>query len=114
MGNTDRVKKDFEKWLSTRWMDEGLILVSPVHALMFDVAEHFNELPVSMQFGVRVDYYKEHEIFIGKASIWSNSWWVEYDTSEFDSLEIPEKQKDLTQEEVLEKASEIRDKILKL
>ena len=54
---TGKCKEDFDKWKKYRWMDDGLVQVSPVHHLMFDVATRFDQLPEAMKYGVLVDFF---------------------------------------------------------
>ena len=53
---TGKAQIEFDKWKLNRWMDSGLIQVSPVHQLLFDVSFYFYQLPFEFQFGVYVDF----------------------------------------------------------
>jgi hypothetical protein len=54
---TGKCKEEFFKWKKSRWMDSGLIQVSVVSPLMFDLTTNFYKLPLEMQYGVYVDFF---------------------------------------------------------
>lgn len=53
---TGQFKIDFEEWLFKKYTDKDSIRVSPAHHLIFDIRQHFYNLPFSMQYGVYIDF----------------------------------------------------------
>ncbi len=108
---TDRVKKDFEKWLITEDSDFYLAGIFP---------ENFGDLSPSMQFGVWVDYYASCKICVQAVPVeWYDETPYYYAYNVFKRGKYP-----LTSETgcgsleearkaALEKASEIREEQLK-
>ena len=104
---TDRVKKDFEKWLITEDSDFYLAGIFP---------ENFWNLSPSMQWGVWVDYYDSVLISINVYRI--SKKWVQYDVIDFTYNDFNVNEQGSfesfseARKSALEKASEIRDKQL--
>lgn len=116
---TGKCKEDFERWLSNRWMDEGLIMPFITHPhLLVDVSKIFNDLPDSMKWGVYQDYFDSVGIEVNAErgydlvySVYNDSYEWFVDLYESDASQVGfTKTRPEARTKAIEKANEIRNK----
>ena len=111
---TDRVKKDFEKWL----LNKDCFYFPPEDGDASNLLhpDYFIQLPKSMQWGVKVDYYDSCGIYITDDATMEGNVFYEWEIYAGSTNYFECKESYLTRQEArkaaLEKAMEIRDKQL--